>query len=482
MAREKLEKKERMKIPRQPMPAQKPEDRICNFDEVALGFSEELALAEADRCLECKKPKCVDGCPVGIDIPGFVAKIQEGDFAEALAIIKKDNTLPAICGRVCPQEDQCEVVCVTGKKGEPVAIGRLERYVADWEMAQDEIKMPEQASPTGFRVAVVGSGPAGLACAADLALRGHQVTVFEALHKPGGVLVYGIPEFRLPKRIVQEEIGNLEKLGVEIRCNFIVGKTASVQELFDEYGYDAVFLGTGAGLPYFMGIPGENYIGVLSANEFLTRVNLMKAFAFPDFDTPVRLGDRVAVIGSGNVAMDCLRTAKRLGAKQVICLYRRTRDESPARLEELEHAEEEDIDFRWLSSPVEIYGNEDGVVTGARVQVMELGEPDDSGRRRPVPIEGEQYDIELENVIMGIGQGPNPVVTKSTEGLELNRWGNIVVDEETMMTSIPGVFAGGDIVTGAATVILAMGAGKKASEGIDTYLRETVKVPRSKRN
>ncbi len=368
MAREKIEKKERMKIPRQPMPAQKPMDRIRNFNEVALGFSEELALLEADRCLECKKPKCIDGCPVGIDIPGFVAKIQEADFEGALAIIKKDNTLPAICGRVCPQEDQCEVVCVTGKKGEPVAIGRLERFVADWEMAQGgEVRMPELPPPSGFKVAVVGSGPAGLACAADLALRGHKVTIFEALHKPGGVLVYGIPEFRLPKKIVQEEIDNLEKLGVEIRCNFVIGKTASVEELFLDYGFDAVFLGTGAGLPYFMGIPGENYIGVLSANEFLTRVNLMKAFAFPDYDTPVRLGDNVAVVGSGNVAMDCLRTAKRLGAKNVICLYRRTRDESPARLEELEHAEEEDIDFRWLTSPVEIYGNEDGLVTGARV-------------------------------------------------------------------------------------------------------------------
>ena len=471
MAREKIEKKERMKIPRQPMPAQEPMERIKNFSEVALGFTEELALVEADRCLECKKPKCVDGCPVGIDIPGFIVAIQQADFEGALAIIKKDNTLPAICGRVCPQEDQCEIVCVTGKKSDPVAIGRLERYVADWEMAQGEISMPEQGPATGFKVAVVGSGPAGLACAADLALRGHKVTIYEALHKPGGVLVYGIPEFRLPKKIVQEEIGNLEKLGVEIRCNFVIGKTADVDELFTEYGYDAVFLATGAGLPYFMGIPGENYIGVLSANEFLTRVNLMKAFAFPDFDTPVRLGNNVAVVGSGNVAMDCLRTAKRLGAKNVICLYRRTRDESPARLEELEHAEEEDIDFRWLSSPVEIYGNEEGLVTGARVQVMELGEPDDSGRRRPVPIEGEQYDIELDQVVMGIGQGPNPLVTKSTEGLELNRWGNIVVDEETMMTSIDGVFAGGDIVTGAATVILAMGAGKKASEGIDNYLR-----------
>jgi len=482
MAREKLEKKERMKIPRQDMPVQTPEDRVCNFSEVALGFDEETAMTEADRCLECKKPKCVDGCPVGIDIPGFIAEIQKGDMAAAVGIIKKANTLPAICGRVCPQEDQCEKVCVTGKKGDPVAVGRLERYVADWERAQGETKMPEQAPSTGFKVAIVGSGPAGLACAADLALRGHQVTVYEALHKPGGVLVYGIPEFRLPKAIVQEEIGNLEKLGVEMRANFIVGKTADVRELMTDYGFDAVFLGTGAGLPYFMGIPGENYIGVLSANEFLTRVNLMKAFAFPDYDTPVRLGDNVAVVGSGNVAMDCLRTAKRLGAKNVICLYRRTRDESPARLEELEHAEEEFIDFRWLSSPVEIYGNDDGVVTGARVQVMELGEPDDSGRRRPVPIEGDQYDIKLDTVIMGIGQGPNPVVTQSTEGLELNRWGNIVVDEETQMSSIPGVFAGGDIVTGAATVILAMGAGKAASEGIDNYLKDVVKVPRTAQN
>ncbi len=478
MARRELEPKERMKIPRQEMPAQDPMERIRNFSEVALGFNADLAVAEAERCLSCKKPKCIDGCPVGIDIPKFVEAVQAREFEEALAIIKKDNTLPAICGRVCPQEDQCEKVCVTGKKAEPVAIGRLERFVADWEMAKGEVEMPAQAPPTGFKVAIVGSGPAGLACAAELAIRGHQVTIFEALHKPGGVLVYGIPEFRLPKRIVHDEISNLKKLGVELRCNFVVGKSASVQELFEEYQYDAVFLGTGAGLPYFMGIPGENYIGVLSANEFLTRVNLMKAFDFPDFDTPVRIGDRVAVVGSGNVAMDCLRTALRLGAKQVICLYRRTRAESPARLEELEHAEEEGIDFRWLAAPVEIYGNEEGLVTGARVIKFELGEPDASGRRRPVPIEGSEYDIELDNIIMGIGQGPNPLVTKSTEGLELNRWGNIVVNEETMMTSIPGVFAGGDIVTGAATVILAMGAGKKAAQGIDEFLREQAKVPR----
>ena len=477
MARLQLEKKDRMKIPRQEMPVQDPVERGRNFDEVALGFTAETAVTEADRCLECKKPLCVDACPVGIDIPAFVAAIQQEKFSEALTIIKKDNTLPAICGRVCPQEDQCEKVCVTGKKFKPVAIGRLERFVADVEIAGGEISMPEQAQSSGFRVAVVGSGPAGLACAADLALRGHEVTVFEALHKPGGVLVYGIPEFRLPKSIVDGEIHNLEKLGVEIRCNFVIGKTATVHELLGEWGYESVFIATGAGLPYFMGIPGEDFIGVYSANEFLTRVNLMKAFAFPAYDTPVEMGSKVAVVGSGNVAMDCLRTALRLGAEEVICLYRRTRAESPARLEELEHAEEEGIDFRWLASPVEIFGDDDGCVTGARVQKMELGEPDASGRRRPVPIEGEQYDIALDTVIMGIGQGPNPLVTQSTEGLVLNRWGNIVVNEETMETSIPGVFAGGDIVTGAATVILAMGAGKQASAGIDRYLRET-KVPR----
>ena len=464
------------------MPVQDPLERIRNFSEVALGFTPELAVAEADRCLECKKPLCIDGCPVGIDIPAFVAAIQREEFGEALAIIKKDNTLPAICGRVCPQEDQCEQVCVTGKKYKPVAIGRLERFVADVEIASGEIRMPDQGADTGFRVAIIGSGPAGLACAADLAIRGHQVTIFEALHKPGGVLVYGIPEFRLPKAVVDGEIHNLEKLGVEIRCNFVIGKIATVHELLNEWGYDAVFIGTGAGLPYFMGIPGEDFIGVYSANEFLTRVNLMKAFAFPEYDTPVEMGSRVAVVGSGNVAMDCLRTALRLGAEEVICLYRRTRAESPARLEELEHAEEEGIDFRWLASPVEIYGDDNGCVTGARVQKMELGEPDASGRRRPVPIEGEQYDIEIDTVIMGIGQGANPLVTQSTEGLDLNRWGNIVADEESMATSIPGVYAGGDIVTGAATVILAMGAGKQASEGIDRYLRETVKVPQGARS
>ncbi len=480
MARE-LTPKERMKIPRHEMPRQGAEERARNFLEVALGYSAELAMEEAERCLMCKKPKCIDGCPVSIDIPAFVACIREGEFEDALAIVKAANTLPAICGRVCPQEDQCEKVCVVGNKAEPVAIGRLERFVADLEQVRGDAKMPERAADTGFKVAVVGSGPAGLTCAAELARMGHDVTILEALHKPGGVLVYGIPEFRLPKAIVQLEIDNLKKMGVEVRPNFVVGKTATVEELFSEYGFDAIFLGTGAGLPYFMGIPGENYIGVLSANEFLTRVNLMKAFDFPSNDTPVWLGGRVAVVGGGNVAMDCLRTALRLGAKEVICLYRRSRAEAPARLEELENAEEEGIDFRWLNAPVEILGDEDAKVQGVRVIKMELGEPDASGRRRPVPIPGSEYEVPLDTMIIAIGQGPNPLVQANTEGLEVNRWGNIVADEETGETSLPGVFAGGDIVTGAATVILAMGAGKKAAVGIDRYLRETLKVPAARR-
>lgn len=468
---ENLKPKERMQIPRQPMPCQEPEDRILNFDEVALGLTKEIAMREAERCLRCKDPKCIAGCPVAIDIPAFVAKVADGLFDEAIAIVKETNTLPAICGRVCPQEDQCEQVCIVGKKKDPVAIGRLERFVADWELDRGEVELPVCDEPTGLKVAIVGSGPAGLTCAAELARRGHQVTIFEALHKPGGVLVYGIPQFRLPKEIVHSEIENLKKMGVEIRCNFVVGKTATVEELMsDEWGYNAVFIGTGAGLPYFMGIPGENFIGVYSANEFLTRVNLMKGYNFPDYDTPVRVGRRVAVVGSGNVAMDCLRTSLRLGAEEVICLYRRTRAESPARLEELEHAEEEGIDFRWLNSPVEIIGDDDGLVRAVKVIKMELGELDDSGRRRPIPIEGSEYVVEVDELVMAIGQGPNPLVLQTTPGLDLNRRGNIVADEETMMTSIPGVFAGGDIVTGAATVILAMGAGKTAAAGIHRFL------------
>jgi len=465
-----LPKAERMKVPRHPMATQEPLERIRNFAEVALGYSPEFALEEAQRCLQCANPPCVKGCPVGIDIPAFVQLIRQGDFTGSLAKIKETNTLPAICGRVCPQEEQCEVVCVLGKKYQPVAIGRLERFVADWERHAGLSSTPQLGAPTGHKVAIVGSGPAGLACAAELARFGHKVTIFEALHKPGGVLVYGIPQFRLPKEIVTFEIDNLSSMGVEMRTDFVIGKTATVHELMNGHGYDAVFLGTGAGLPYFLGIPGENYIGVLSANEFLTRVNLMKAYDFPRMDTPVRTGRRVAVVGSGNVAMDCLRVAKRLGADEVICVYRRTRNESPARREELEHAEEEAIDFRWLSAPVAILGNNEGFVTGLRIQKMELGEPDASGRRRPVPIEGSEYEIPIDTIVIAIGQGPNPLATKSTPGLELNRHGNIVVDEATMMTSIAGVFAGGDIVTGAATVILAMGAGKQAALGIHAWL------------
>jgi glutamate synthase (NADPH/NADH) small chain len=470
MSRE-LTKKERMALPRQGMPSRDPEERIRDFDEVALGYDGERAVAEAERCLECKKPKCVDSCPVGIDIPAFVLAVRDGRFEDALRVVLADNTLPAICGRVCPQEDQCEKTCVTGKKGEPVAIGRMERFVADYQRQQGSRSLPEIKEPSGLKVAVVGSGPAGLACASFLATRGHQVTVFEALHKPGGVLVYGIPEFRLPKAIVQDEVDTLAEMGVEFRCNFVVGATASLAELMDEWGYSAIFLGTGAGLPHFLGVPGENLIGVSSANEFLTRVNLMRAFDFPSHDTPVRIGHEVAVVGAGNVAMDCARTALRLGSRHVICLYRRMRDQAPARIEELEHAEEEGVDFRWLNAPVEVLGNDEGLVTGVRVQRMQLGAPDESGRARPVPIEGTEHEIPIDTLIVGIGQSPNPLLTQCTEELEVDRKGRIVVDPDTLMTSIPGVFAGGDIVTGAATVILAMGAGKRAGQTIDDYLR-----------
>ena len=465
-----LPKPERMKVPRHDMPTQTPEARVRNFQEVALGYEARVALEEAQRCLQCANPPCVKGCPVAIDIPAFIDLIRRGDFSGSLAKIKETNTLPAVCGRVCPQEEQCEVVCVVGKRGKPVAIGRLERFVADWVRERGGTSTPAQAPPSGQRVAIVGSGPAGLTCAAELARHGHEVTVFEALHKPGGVLVYGIPQFRLPKEIVSYEIDALSSIGVTVRPDFVVGKTATVGELFHDFGYDGVFLGTGAGLPYFMGVPGENLIGVLSANEFLTRSNLMKAYDFPNHDTPIRVGRRVAVVGSGNVAMDCLRTAKRLGAEEVICVYRRTRAESPARREELEHAEEEFIDFRWLSAPLAVHGNADGFVTGMQVQRMELGEPDASGRRRPVPIPGSEYDIQVDTVVVAIGQGPNPLATRSTPGLDLNRHGNIVADSVTGATSIPGVYAGGDIVTGAATVILAMGAGRQAAVGLTTWL------------
>jgi len=455
---------------RQPMPQQDPMERIKNFDEVALGYTFEKARIEAARCLQCKKKPCVSGCPVNIDIPAFIAKIKDGDAMSAIRIIKKTNNLPAVCGRVCPQEEQCEQLCILNKKGNPIAIGRLERFAADYEFEQGDVRVPQKTSKTGKKAAIVGAGPAGLTVAGDLAKMGHDVTVFEALHKAGGVLVYGIPEFRLPKRIVQTEVDYCRKLGVEIKANAIIGQTTTLNELFED-GYDAVFIATGAGLPYFMGIPGENYNGVYSANEYLTRNNLMKAYKFPEYDTPVRMARNVAVVGGGNVAMDAARIAKRLGSENVYLVYRRSRTEMPAREEEIENAEEEAIDFRLLTNPIRILGDEKGWVKGMECVQMQLGEPDASGRRRPVPIEGSEFTIDVEVVVIAIGQGPNPILSKNAPGLELNKWGNIVADEETGKTSLKGVFAGGDIVTGAATVILAMGAGKKAAVAMDEYMR-----------
>lgn len=463
------DKPKRKIIPKKhPMPYQDPKVRCNNFEEVALGYSEETAVLEASRCIHCKNSPCVEGCPVGIDIPAFIKMISERDFAGAINKIKEKNYLPAICGRVCPQESQCESKCTVGKKNEPVAIGRLERFVADWEMAQGLDSTPK-IQPNGKKVAIVGSGPSGLTAAACLALKGYQVTVFEALHVAGGVLIYGIPEFRLPKRIVAREIENISKLGVDIRVNAVVGKLNSINELLEQ-GYDAVYIGTGAGLPYFMNIPGENLNGVYSANEFLTRNNLMKAYKFPEYLTPIRVGDRVAVIGGGNVAMDSARTALRLGAESHI-IYRRTLKEMPARHEEIEHAMEEGVQFEYLASPIEIKGNEEGRVTSIICQKYELGEADESGRRKPIPIEGETFEIPVDTVIMAIGQGPNPLVPQTTPDLETNKWGNIIADAKTGATSMKGVYAGGDVVTGAATVILAMGAGKAAADAIDEYLK-----------
>ncbi|TDA67794.1 MAG: NADPH-dependent glutamate synthase [Clostridia bacterium] len=453
-----------------PMPAQEPAVRRRNFDEVALGYTEEMALQEASRCIQCKKPGCIKGCPVEVPIPEFIGLLSEKNYQGAIEKIKEKNNLPAICGRVCPQESQCEKYCLVGKKGDSVAIGRLERFAADYQLQQG-IEPPPVAASTGFRVAVVGSGPAGLTAAADLARMGHQVTVFEALHVPGGVLMYGIPEFRLPKHIVQAEINSIRRMGVEIKADSVVGKMTTVDELLKN-GYDAVFIGTGAGLPSFMHIPGENFNGVYSANEFLTRSNLMKAYLFPEYVTPIKVGRRVAVIGAGNVAMDAARTALRLGAEESYIVYRRSAEEMPARKEEVEHAEEEGVEFRLLTSPVEYYGDDKGWVTGMRLQRFELGEPDASGRRRPVPVEGSEYDLEIDTVVVAIGQTPNPLVPRTTSGLEVGRHGTIVASEETGETTRPGVFAGGDIVTGAATVILAMGAGKKAARAIDAYLKE----------
>ena len=455
---------------RERMPEQDPKKRVQNFNEVALGYTRENAMREAARCLQCKNMPCVEGCPVNITIPEFIKKVKEGDFMGAIHAIKETNALPAVCGRVCPQETQCEEKCVLGKKGEPIAIGRLERFVADYEAQQGDIRVPEIAKPTGKKVAVIGAGPAGLTVAGELAKKGHDVSVFEALHKAGGVLVYGIPEFRLPKAIVQREVDYVGKLGAKIKVDVIVGQAVTVDELFDQ-GFDAIFVGTGAGLPYFLNIPGENLNGVYSANEFLTRANLMKAYLFPEYDTPVRVGSKVAVVGGGNVAMDSARVAKRLGADDVYLVYRRSRAEMPARAEEAHHAEEEGIDFRLLTNPIKVVGDENGWVTGIEVVKQQLGEPDASGRRRPVDIPGSNYIIDVDVVIIAIGQGPNPILTQSGAGLELRKSGNIVADPETGKTSRKGVFAGGDIVTGAATVILAMGAGRKAAAAMDEYLK-----------
>ncbi len=463
-------KPKKPKIPRQPMPEQPPEERIHNFREVPYGYPVEVAMVEASRCINCKKPKCIDGCPVEINIPGFVLAIRDGNFQEAIRIMKHDNALPAICGRVCPQEDQCEKECVIGIKGKPVAIGALERFIADWEREQDKIEIPEIAPPTGRRVAVVGSGPAGLTVAGELARLGHEVTIFEALHKPGGVLMYGIPEFRLPKAIVEAEVDYVKKLGVKIVYNAIIGKYFTIDELLNEEGYHAVFIGTGAGLPYFMNIPGENLNGVYSANEYLTRSNLMRAYDFPRYDTPIARSRKVAVLGGGNVAMDSARTALRLGAESVTVVYRRSRKEMPARIEEITRAEEEGIIFQLLTNPTRINGDDKGWVRSMTCIRMELGEPDESGRRRPIPISGSEFDIEVDTVIVAIGNGANPVLTDATPGLKTNKWGNIIADEETCATSMKGVYAGGDIVIGAATVILAMGMGKAASRSMHEYL------------
>lgn len=451
------------------MPRQDPGVRVKNFEEVALGYTEEQVVREAERCVQCKNSPCVEGCPVEIDIPAFVELIRQGDFLGAIQKIKEKNALPAICGRVCPQEDQCEKVCVLGKKFEPVAIGRLARFVADYEAANAEIRVPPRPPFTGKKVAVVGSGPAGLTAAADLARLGHSVTIFEAFHKAGGVLVYGIPEFRLPKAIVQREVEFVLSLGVELRLNEVVGMTTTVDELFSG-GYHAVYIAIGAGLPRFMNIPGENYNGVYSANEFLTRSNLMKAYRFPEYDTPIKRGKRVAVVGGGNVAMDAARTALRLGAEHVYNIYRRSRREMPARDEEIANAIEEGIDIRFLTNPVGILADEEGWVRAIECVRMRLGEPDDSGRRRPIPMEGSQHTIDVDVVVMAIGNGANPLLPSATPALETNRWGYIVADEETGRTSIEGVWAGGDIVTGSATVILAMGAARKSARDIHDYL------------
>jgi len=463
----------KLNLNREPMPRQDPKVRGKNFNEVALGYSDEQAKAEVERCIQCPKHPCIEGCPVEVDIPGFIKALRDGDMPEAVRILKDKNSLPGICGRVCPQETQCEAVCVLAKKEAPIAIGRLERYVADWEQANKQSTIPplNPTKPTGKRVAVIGSGPAGLTAAADLAKLGHSVTIFEALHIAGGVLTYGIPEFRLPKEIVQAEVDYVTSLGVELKLDSVIGKIDTVDELLNN-GYDAIFLGTGAGLPMFLNVPGENLNGIYSANEFLTRVNLMKAYKFPEYDTPVKVGKWVAVIGGGNVAMDSARCALRLGAEEVYIIYRRSEAEMPARREEVENAKEEGIQFRLLTNPKQFLGNEQNWVVGMECYEMELGEPDESGRRRPIVKPGSEFVIDVDVVIVALGTTPNPLITSTTQGLETTRWGTVVADEATGKTIKQKVWAGGDIVTGAATVISAMGAGKRAAASIDAYLRE----------
>jgi glutamate synthase (NADPH/NADH) small chain len=471
MARE-LTPKERMQIPKQVMPEQDPNIRNKNFEEVNLGFSEKTAILEAERCLQCKKPKCIDGCPVNIKIDEFIDLIAKGEFISAAKKIKEDNALPAICGRVCPQEEQCEQTCVTGKKGEPVSIGRLERFVADYEISRNLKPEKFEVTKKGKKVAIVGSGPAGLSCASDLAKMGYDVTVFEALHELGGVLVYGIPEFRLPKEIVRKEINNMKALGVKFKTNAVIGRTETIDELMNGDGYSACFVAVGAGLPYFMNIPGENLNGVYSANEFLTRVNLMKAYKFPEYDSPIidLRGENVAVFGGGNTAMDAVRTSKRLGAKHAYIIYRRSEVEMPARIEEVHHAKEEGIEFMVLHNPLEFMGDDNGWLKQVKLIKMELGEPDDSGRRRPIPIEGSEFILDIDATVVAIGNGSNPLIHQTTPEIEVNKWGNITVRDNSMKTSKKGVFAGGDIVTGGATVILAMGAGRNAAAAINDYL------------